>query len=230
MEFGLLTLFSIFLICAIIDTLAPGILGATAYIMLMNSEKKIQRLVIFLIITQGSYFILGIIFMMGNEVIIEFITKVRESFLMGVFLLIFGLSLVLLSVTLPQITKNNTNIYARFFRKIDSELRVKTILILALFIFLMEVTQAIPYWAVLGLMTYNSFSIPLWMPTLAIYNTLMVLPSIILIVIYKIRSDKTESTLSKLKDRLMTSNAFLWAIGGAGGIFLHLGLNVIIPH
>lgn len=55
MELNLFELWGIFLGLALIDTLAPGILGATAYLMLMKSEKKINRLSVFLLITQGSY-------------------------------------------------------------------------------------------------------------------------------------------------------------------------------
>lgn len=234
MEFGLVTLFGIFLICAIIDTIAPGILGATAYIMLLKSRNKIRRLILFLALTQGAYFLLGIIFMSGNESIVELITSVGESIFMGIVFLGTGILLIIASFVIPRISKGNTNIYMKLFNKIGDELNVKTVIFMAVFIFLMEVTQAFPYWAVLGLMTYNDFSIGLWVPALAVYNILMVIPSILLIMVYKRRPKKAEVTLQNLKGRLIRSNAHLWAICGAGGIFFSIGLNVVLnslfPH
>lgn len=229
MEFSLLTLFGIFLACVLMDTLAPGILGATAYLMLLNSEKKMQRLLLFLLLTQGAYFVLGITFMLGIEPVIAGFHYLRESFFTGVVFVLVGLTLIYLSFALPKLVKNkSTNLYARIFQKLGNSLSVKAVVLLAVIIFFLEVTQAFPYWIVLGLMAFNELSLPIWLPTLAVYNILMVLPSLILLLLYKFNPEKTESKLEKLRDRLMKSNAFLWVLGGAGGIFLHIGLRVLL--
>ncbi|GIO98398.1 hypothetical protein J14TS5_34840 [Paenibacillus lautus] len=231
MELHLFALWGIFLGLALIDTLAPGILGATAYLMLMKSEKKINRLSIFLLITQGSYFLLGIVFMLGIESVIDIFNQLKESLFVGTVLLVIGLVFIYLSFAWPKLTKNKgSNLYARIFQKIGSEWSVKAIIIAAIVVFFLEVTQALPYWGMLGLMTYNKLSLSVWLPTLAVYNMLMVLPSLLLLFWYKLYPEKTEKKLQKFKNRLMNSNAFLWVLGGAGGIFFHLGLRSILEN
>lgn len=231
MEFGLIGLFGIFLVLAIIDTLSPSVLGGTGYIMLTKSEKKIPRLLLFLGITQGAYFILGIIFMLGIDPVIDLFQRLKESIFVSTIFLITGLTLIILSFVLPKLTTcKSGNVYTRVFQKISNNLSIKVVVIIALSAFLIEVTQAIPYWAMLGLITYNQLPLFIWVPTIAIYNILMVLPSLVVLFFYKINPTKTELKLVGFKNRLINSNATLWAIGGAGGIFLHLGLNGIIPH
>ncbi|NOU85324.1 hypothetical protein GC102_05940 [Paenibacillus sp. LMG 31460] len=231
MEFGLITLFGIFFLCAVLDTISPSVLGATAYIMLTQSKRKGQHLLLFLILTQGAYFILGVIFMLGIEPVIDLFQQLKKSIFVDVIFLIAGVTLIYLSFSLPKLTKSkNDNLYARIFRKLGGALRVKVIVMIAFSVFFIEATQAVPYWATLGLITYNQLPILIWLPTIAIYNIVMVLPSLVLLLLYKIKPGKTEIKLEAFKNRLMHSNATLWAIGGAGGIFLHLGLNGIIPH
>ncbi|MGN7382103.1 hypothetical protein ACTHRH_09180 [Paenibacillus sp. SAFN-117] len=82
----------------------------------------------------------------------------------------------------------------------------------------------------LGLITYHKLPFLIWLPTIAVYNISMVPPSLVLLYLYKTNPSKKELKFVGFKKRLMDSNAALWAIGGAGGIFLHLGLNGIIPH
>ncbi|WP_337969850.1 GAP family protein [Virgibacillus salexigens] len=224
-------LFGIILFLAVLDTLSPSVLGGTAYILLTKSEKKDQRLLLFLVITQGAYFVLGVIFMFGIEPVIDLFRQLKESSFVSVIFLIIGLTLIYLSFSLPKWTKNkNGNAYACIFQKIGGAISFKVIVIIALSAFLIEVTQAIPYWAMLGLITYHKLSLPIWLPTIAVYNIIMVLPSLVVLILYKNNPKKTEIKLVKFKNRLIRSNATLWAIGGAGGIFLNIGLQGIIPH
>ncbi|GIP33181.1 GAP family protein [Paenibacillus sp. J2TS4] len=199
--------------------------------MLTESKKKEQRLLLFLAIAQGAYFILGIVFMLGIDPVIDLFQQLKESIFVSVIFLITGIGLIYLSFALPKLTKNKSgNIYTRIFQKIGNTLSVKVVVTIAFLAFLIEVTQAIPYWAMLGLVTYHQLPPLIWLPTVAIYNILMVLPSLVLLFLYKTNPIKTELKLVGFRNRLMKSNATLWAIGGAGGIFLHLGLNGIIPH
>lgn len=231
MEFGLIGLFGILLGLAVVDTLSPSVLGGTAYIMLTKSEKKGQRLLLFLAITQGAYFVLGVLFMLGIEPVIDVFRQLKESSFVSVIFLIIGLTLIYLSFSLPKWTQNkNGNAYSRIFQKTGESLSVKVIVIIALTVFLIEVTQAIPYWAMLGLITYHKLSLPVWLPTIAMYNIIMVLPSLVILLLYKNHPQKTEFKLVKLKNRLIHSKATMWAIGGAGGIFVNIGLQGIIPH
>lgn len=150
---------------------------------------------------------------------------------MGTVLLFIGLVFIYLSFAWPKLAKNKgSNMYARIFQKIGSELSVKAIIIAAIVVFFLEVTQALPYWGMLGLMTYNQLSLSVWLPTLAVYNMLMVLPSLLLLFWYKLYPEKTEKKLQKIKNRLMNSNALLWVLGGAGGILFHLGLRAILEN
>src|SRR5690625_6209427 len=60
-------------ICALIDILSPGVLAITGYLLLTQPNQLASRLLVFLIVIQLGYFIIGLLLYFGVDRLLGFI-------------------------------------------------------------------------------------------------------------------------------------------------------------
>lgn len=212
-------------ICALIDILSPGVLAITGYLLLTQPNQLASRLLVFLIVIQLGYFMIGLLLYFGGDTLLGFINSLSKFDFINWFYTVTGTLLVLVSFIKP---KENT--IERLTSWIPRQTTIKGIIILGVIVFLIEFITALPYFYSIFLL--NHLSIPSISSIVVIigYNLVMVLPSLLLIGISIVFKDKLQHFLDKIKTKLNEApiSSLLVAIGVVGAVFFNIGIRGIL--
>lgn len=181
-------------ILALVDTLSPTTLSVTVYMLLMEEERLIRRLFAYLLTVGIFYFTVGIFLMMGVGSIFHKFPSFDENVILSQFMFYLGLGLFIGSFFVPAKSTPKT-----YKPKSKSMLAM---VMLGLMTGLIEVGTALPYFAAIGIMTTVKLNPFQWIPILAGYNFIMVLPPLILIGIHLLFKQWLREPLMKIKLRL----------------------------
>lgn len=201
-------------VLAILDTLSPTTLGVTVYMLLAERERMIRRLFVYLFTVAIFYFTVGVFLMLGLDAIIQKFTGFGESALLSQMMTIVGLGLLIGSFFVP--TKPSAKP-----RKPKSK-SMSAMVVLGITTGLIEVGTALPYFAAIGMMTAAKLTPHQWMPILASYNFIMVLPPLILIGMHTLFRSWLRAPLERIRSKIeKNSGATLsWVMSIAGLIIL----------
>src|SRR5690625_5199253 len=112
-------------ICALIDILSPGVLAITGYLLLTQPNQLASRLLVFLIVIQLGYFMIGLLLYFGGDPLLGLINSLTEFDFINWFYTVIGTLLVLVSFIKP---KENT--IERLTSWIPRQTTIKGIIIL----------------------------------------------------------------------------------------------------
>ncbi len=199
---------------ALLDTLSPTIIGVTLFLVLTYNKNLVSSLLVYLFTVVILYFSLGITMMLGMNYITEVFSNVfrSEVFSWGIFLI--GVILFTASFFIPQnkgraIPKPTTqNLYS--------------IIIIGVITFIIEAGTALPYFAAIGLLSTMNMPFYQWMPILAIYNIIMILPALLIISVYTLLGELIKPTLINFRNRISSgsSSTLSWIMCIVGVILI----------
>src|SRR5690606_211852 len=92
----------IIFVCALIDILSPGVLAVTGYLLLTQPKQLSSRLIVFLLVIQLGYFIIGLLLYFGGDSLLELIEDLSEFDFINWFYIVAGTLLVLVSFIKPK--------------------------------------------------------------------------------------------------------------------------------
>src|SRR5690625_5079784 len=84
-------------ICALIDILSPGVLAITGYLLLTQPNHLASRLMVFLIVIQLGYFMIGLVLYFGGDTLLGLINSLSKFDFINWFYTVTGTLLVLVS-------------------------------------------------------------------------------------------------------------------------------------
>lgn len=204
---------------AILDTLSPATLAVTVYTLLTAKERMVRRLLTYLMTVAVFYFTVGVLLMLGLDAIFESFSRIFENKIINWGLLIVGGILFIWSFFIP--TKKTSQ------PRRPKSMSMGAMVGLGLTTSLIEVATALPYFAAIGIMTAAQLSIFQWLPLIAGYNLIMVLPPLILLGLHLVLGKWMKGHLEKLQDKLAqnSGSALSWVMSIVGIIMVLFAMD-----
>ncbi|MFD1426073.1 cytochrome c biogenesis protein CcdA [Kroppenstedtia sanguinis] len=200
---------------ALLDTLSPTTLGVTVYMLLSERDKVAGRLLVYLTTVASFYFMVGVFLMLGLDTVTDAFSGLGNNALLSRIMTILGLGLLIGSFFIP--TKQS----APKVRKPKSKSSFAMVA-LGLTTGLVEVGTALPYFAAVGIMTAAHLHPLEWLPMLAGYNVIMVLPALILMSGHFLFKGRLQGPLEKIRLSIEknSGSTLSWMMTIAGLILL----------
>ncbi|OPA79496.1 hypothetical protein BVG16_08510 [Paenibacillus selenitireducens] len=206
---------------ALLDTLSPATLGVTIYLLLTEKERLSSRLMIYLVTVAAFYFVVGVALMLGLDVLLAAFSSIFQNRIMSWVMLIIGGILFIASFYYPKSKKSDLP---------GPKSQSKTSMIaLGFTTALIEVGTAFPYFAAIGLMTTSNLTVFEWLPILAGYNFIMVLPPLILFTLHLLLGRVMQRPLERLRIKLSkhSGSAISWIMCIVGLILIFNSLDYL---
>lgn len=206
---------------ALLDTLSPTIIGVTLFLVLTDNRNLTSRLLAYLLTVGLLYFSLGIIMMLGLNFIIETFSNIFQTKLVSWVIFIVGVILLTASFFIPANKKSN-------IPKPKTQ-SIFSIIIIGITTFIIEAGMALPYFAAIGLLTTKDMPFYQWLPIIAVYNIIMVLPALLLFLGYKLFGKWINPTLVNLRNKISSSSssALSWMMRIVGVILIFYTIDYL---
>lgn len=199
---------------SLLDMLSPAALGVTVYLLLTERDRLISRLGVYLVTVAGFYFLVGAALMLGLGAVMKSISDIFQNRTVSWMMAILGGVLFVASFYVPTKKKSEP-------RRPKSK-SFGAMIGLGFTTSLIEVATALPYFAAIGLMTSAQLNTVQWVPILAAYNMVMVLPPLILLGLHLVLGRVMQRPLEKLRVKIAESSGSLlsWVLCIAGVILV----------
>ncbi|MBY0159807.1 GAP family protein [Paenibacillus lautus] len=199
---------------SLLDTLSPATLGVTVYLLLTERDRLITRLWVYLFTVAGFYFLVGAALMLGLDAVLQSVTGIFQNRTVSWVMAVTGGVLFAASFFVP--TKKTTEPRRPRSKSLGAMIG------LGFTTSLLEVATALPYFAAIGLMTSAQLTPVQWVPILAAYNVIMVLPPLLLLVLHLAFGRMMQRPLEKLRLKIAQSSGSVlsWVLCIAGLILV----------
>ncbi|GAA0133888.1 hypothetical protein YSY43_07280 [Paenibacillus sp. YSY-4.3] len=169
----------------------------------------------------GFYFLVGIMLMLGMGVLLESVASLFQSRAVSWAIFIIGAGLFIASFYTPQKSKTE-------LPRPKSKSRFAMV-VLGFTTALIEVGTAFPYFAAIGLMTTADLTLYQWLPVMAGYNLIMVLPSLILFLLYLLFGRMMQRPLERLQASIakQSGSVLSWVLCIVGLILILNSLDYL---
>lgn len=206
---------------ALLDMMSPAALGVTVYLLLNEKERLSSRLMIYLFTVAGFYFLVGVFLMLGLDVVMTAFSSIFQNRIVSWVMLIIGGILFIASFYYPKSKKTDLPRPKSKSKAAMVALGFTTSLI--------EVGTAFPYFAAIGLMTTSNLAAFQWLPILAGYNFIMVLPPLIVFTLYLLLGRVMQKPLEMLRIKLSKHSgaAISWIMCIVGLILIFNSLDYL---
>lgn len=206
---------------ALLDMMSPAALGVTVYLLLNEKERLSSRLMIYLFTVAGFYFLVGVFLMLGLDVVMTAFSSIFQNRIVSWVMLIIGGILFIASFYYPKSKKTDL---PRPKSKSNAAM-----VALGFTTSLIEVGTAFPYFAAIGLMTTSNLAAFQWLPILAGYNFIMVLPLLIVFTLYLLLGRVMQRPLEMLRIKLSkhSGSAISWIMCVVGLILIFNSLDYL---
>ena len=206
---------------ALLDTLSPTIIGVTLFLVLTYNKNLASRLLAYLFTVVLLYFSLGIIMMLGLNYIMEAFSNIFQNKIFSWVIFIIGVILFTASFFIPANKKSN-------IPKPKTQ-SIFSIIIIGVTTFIIEAGTALPYFAAIGLLSTIDITFYQWLPIIAAYNIIMVLPALLIILGYKLFGKLIKPTLFNLRNKISSSSssALSWIMCIVGVILIFYTIDYL---
>lgn len=205
---------------ALLDTLSPTTLGVTLFVLLSGARSVARPLFAYLGTVALFYFALGCALMLGLTAVLDRISGLSDNPVTGWAMVLLGGGLFAYSWVMP--TKKRTP-------RRPTSLRTATMIGLGLATGLLEAGTAFPYLGAIGIMGAAGLAAHTWVPMLAAYNLIMVLPPILLYLGHRAFGERLRPRLERWREKIDAGSreALAWIIGIVGFLLLINGLGQV---
>ncbi|WP_372009130.1 GAP family protein [Paenibacillus chitinolyticus] len=206
---------------ALLDAISPATLGVTVYLLLTERERLNSRLMIYLLTVAGVYFIVGVSLMLGLDAVMASFSSIFQNRIVSWVMLIIGGILFIASFYYPKSKISD-------LPKPKSK-SMASMVALGFTTSLIEVGAAFPYFAAIGLMTTSNLAVFQWLPILAGYNFIMVLPPLIVFTLHVLLGRVMQKPLESIRTRLSkySGSAMSWIMCIVGLILIFNSLDYL---
>jgi cytochrome c biogenesis protein CcdA len=202
---------------AVIDSINPSIIGVTLFLLLRGHNRKPSavdtktrstslQVLVYLSAVAGTYFVLGVLLMLGLGAISSGLGDALQSPAAYAVTGVLGLAMFVWSWVDSSKDKKDPHRHDGRASRLPTTDNPAALFSLGLVISLLEFSTALPFLASVGLMTTNGVAVGIWLPLLAVYVLIMVLPELLLLVGYRMLSAKMHARLERLRQK-MAKNA-----------------------
>ncbi|MEV2269187.1 GAP family protein [Nonomuraea africana] len=201
---------------AVVDSASFGTLGIPVYLLLSSERSQLSRLMIYLGTVAVFYFLVGVALMLGLSTLLENFGDALHSRTAYWVQLALGVGLFALSFRFDPKRRQKLGKPERRFEPRLGGPRV--MVLLGLTAGLLEVATMVPYLAAIGMMTTSNLSVTQWVPLLAAYVAIMIMPSLALLALRTIARSWLEPKLERLRAWMNkhSASAVSWTLGIAG--------------
>ncbi|MFD3683746.1 GAP family protein [Nocardiopsis sp. NPDC058631] len=202
---------------ALLDTLSPATLGISLYVLLSGARSVARPLFAFLGTVALFYFALGCALMLGFGLLLDALGGVADSAPAGWAMALLGGGLLVYSFLLPNKPREQRR---------PTSFRTAAMIGLGLATGLLEGGTAFPYFGAIGIMTTAELPAVAWLPLLAAYNAVMVLPPVLLYLGHRALGARIRPRLEHWRSRIEAGSreAMGWIVGLVGFLLLVSGL------
>src|SRR5690625_2870089 len=155
--------------------------------------------------------------MLGLGALFDRLNGLAESPAVGWGMVVLGAALLIYAFVMPTKPRSQRR---------PTSLRTGAMIALGLATCLVEAGTALPYFGAIGIMTAAELSPAAWVPMIAAYNLMMVLPPVLLYLGYRILGERLQPRLERWRTKTegASREALGWIIGIVGVILLGNGL------
>jgi len=159
--------------------------------------------------------------MLGLDVLLVYILRHLEKSIVSWIMLIIGMLLFIASFYYPKSKKSD-------LPRPKSKSK-KAMIALGFTTSLVEVGMAFPYFAAIGLMSTSNLVVYQWLPALAGYNLIMVLPPLIVFILHFLLGRVMQRPLERLRIKLTkySGSAISWIMSIVGLILIFNSLDYL---
>lgn len=209
---------------ALVDSTSFGTLGVPVFLMVAGDRKVGPRLLLYLATISLFYFLVGVALMLGLSTVLDAYGDALNSRTAYWIQLAVGVGVFLLSYWFDPKWRAKRGLPERRF-----EPRLggpRAMVTLALSAGIVEVATMVPYLAAVGLMSTSQLPAAQWLPLLAGYVILMVVPALALLGVRAAASGWLDPKLERLRNWLAkhSATAVSWTLSIVG---ILLALNAI---
>ncbi len=197
---------------AMLDSINPSAIAMTVYILLQAPERlKYRSVIAYVCGIFVTYLLLGMALITGITVVLTVLPSGTSRWLAGAQVVLGG-AMVLWAIT-PHRKKRR--------QRLNVALRPSSMLILGSGVTIVELSTAFPYLAALGLLHQIHTTAINKAALLLVYNTIFVLPPLILLGLYKVRGAVFVGRIKRKVSRHHGSpGAMRWVVGIIGVILM----------
>ncbi|GII93964.1 GAP family protein [Sinosporangium siamense] len=192
---------------ALLDTLSPSVIGVTLYLLLARPRRMSLLLGTYLGTVAAAYFALGVLLMLGLGAVEPLIDDTVWAWGQG----LLGVALIVGSYYIPGKDPERASVRTRTFT-------MRAMLVLALGTWLFEFSTAVPYFGAIAIMTSAGLAAVQWLPLLAVYVTVMVIPGLLLLAAWAALGERVRARFERWQDKLASGSrtAVSWIVFIAG--------------
>ncbi|MGE0457518.1 MAG: GAP family protein [Bauldia sp.] len=207
------TLFLTILACAVLDSLSPSVVGIVAYLLLVAPRPVGSRVAVYLATVAGLYFLLGVALMAGVGPLLAALSDVATSRSLKWVQLVLGVGLFILSFRIGGKKRRRPPGHTRHVPT-----GIRSMIGLGIATTLLEAGLAVPYFAAIGLMTTAELPVAVWLPTLAVYVTIMIAPALGMVALDALLGARIRPRLARLREWIErnTAETVSWIVGIVG--------------
>jgi cytochrome c biogenesis protein CcdA len=198
---------------ALVDSVNPAVIGFTLFLLLraegpgrpgegVRPRSRVVPVLVYLSAVAGTYLALGVTVMVGLGAISDRLGAVLQSSAAYAVTGVCGLTMFGWSWVDSSRDKKHPHRHETTRSRLPTSDNLVPIVSLGVVVPLLEFTTALPLLAAVGLMTTNGLAPAFWLPLLAVYVLVMVLPELLLVTVFALLSEGTRARLERLRQRL----------------------------
>ncbi|MFC7583032.1 GAP family protein [Nonomuraea antimicrobica] len=201
---------------AVVDSTSFGTLGIPVYLLLSSGRSRASRLLIYLATVAVFYFLVGVALMLGLTAAMDAFGDALNSRPAYMVQLALGVGLFALSYRFDPKWRAKRGKPERTFKP-----RVggpRAMVLLGLTAGVLEVATMVPYLAAIGMMTSSGLVVAQWVPVLAGYVLIMILPPLALMGLRGVAGAWLEPKLERLRAWMTKHSASMvsWTLAIVG--------------
>jgi hypothetical protein len=202
---------------ALVDSTSIGTLLLPLWLMTAPSGLRPRRLVAFLGVVAGFYFLVGSSLLLGGSALFDRLgSGIADARPVALLQLAVGAALLVLAFRIGKDTQARMNRWRD--RAVGGETGSRRLVTLALLATTLELATMLPYLAAIGLLAGSDVAAGLQVVVLAAYCLVMVVPALVLLAVRMLLRDRIDAVLPRLSDWLERAGAEAtgWVFGIAG--------------
>lgn len=202
---------------AVVDSINPSAIAVTLY--LLGQGRSTAQVVTYLLAIFGTYLTMGVAMMLGLGAVLPGVQSFAEGRLGLVVQSLIGLAMLVYAVRAPAASPSTR-------RPEPHAATIAAIALLGVTVTALELPTAVPYFGAVALLTSASLPMAQWLPLLAGYNAIFVLPPALLLTGHLLAGRALEARYAALRARLQTGaqTTVLWIAGLVGSGLLVSGV------
>jgi cytochrome c biogenesis protein CcdA len=194
---------------ALVDSINPSAIVVTLY--LLSRGRVPAQVAVYVVAIFLTYLALGVIMMSGIDALLPS-RPVVDGRLEFIVQGLIGLALLLYALRSPPAARSAPPLEPR-------ATTYAALAFLGVTVTALELPTAVPYFGAIALLTSADLPMAQWLPLLAFYNVIFVLPPVLLLAGHVMFGSQLDARYAELRERLQAGarETMLWIAGLVGG-------------